>query len=270
MAGGATVEAVAEHYDAFPFPHPRADLGGAPQPYNLAPDAAVWVAGCGTLQAARWAKAHPLATFVASDVSAATIEVARGLASRHGLVNVEFRCENIADVDYDSDFDLVLSTGVVHHMPHPAQGLRAIARSLRPDGEALIMVYRRSIRRELGPIKRVVEERNTTSRGTPAQRFEIAGSVLRERTDPLATLLRRLSRPTPTVVADALLNPIEHHYEPDEIPKLLEGTGLAFERWADPLRPPTSHPEAQIEFFARLHDGDVPVDVRQEQTKEQT
>lgn len=39
------------------------------------------------------------------------------------------------------DFDLVVSTGVLHHMADPAGGIKALAACLRPDGVIGVMLY---------------------------------------------------------------------------------------------------------------------------------
>jgi SAM-dependent methyltransferase len=41
----------------------------------------------------------------------------------------------------DQSFDVVYSHGVLHHVPYISQAQAEVARVLRPDGEAIIMVY---------------------------------------------------------------------------------------------------------------------------------
>jgi len=92
-------------------------------------------AGCGMgrwLHFARRAGAH----VVGMDVSPA-IDVA---AAREGgdLVQADLRYPPFAP----GAFDLVFSLGVLHHLEDPVQGLRALARLVRPGGELRIYVYR--------------------------------------------------------------------------------------------------------------------------------
>lgn len=43
----------------------------------------------------------------------------------------------------DSSFDVVYSWGVLHHAPHTPRAIREVARVLRPEGRACVMLYHR-------------------------------------------------------------------------------------------------------------------------------
>jgi SAM-dependent methyltransferase len=108
------------------------------------PDLDILVAGCGTNQAAVFAYTNPAARVVAIDVSVASLEHHRFLKDKYGLKNLELHRLPIEDVGTLSrDYDLVVSTGVLHHMADPKAGMRALAARLRPDGVAAIMLYAR-------------------------------------------------------------------------------------------------------------------------------
>jgi len=112
----------AEFYLMWPHKEYRADLD-------------VLVAGCGTWQAAKYALCHPVARVVAIDISPASLECTGGLAKKYDLNNLELRqlpIENVSDLDHQ--FDLILCTGVLHHMADPDAGLRALRSVLKPDG----------------------------------------------------------------------------------------------------------------------------------------
>lgn len=102
----------------------------------------ILIAGCGTNQAAVFAFTNPTARVVAVDVSESALAHHRVLAERHGLGNLELHrmpVERIADLG--RDFDLIVSTGVLHHLVDPAQGMRALAECLRVDGVLAVMLY---------------------------------------------------------------------------------------------------------------------------------
>ena len=108
------------------------------------PDLDVLIAGCGTNQAAVFAYTNPGATVTAIDVSAASLEHHRFLKEKYGLKNLALHRLPIEEVgSLGHDYDLVVSTGVLHHMADPAAGMRALAARLRPDGVAAIMLYAR-------------------------------------------------------------------------------------------------------------------------------
>jgi len=102
------------------------------------------IAGCGTNQAAVFAYTNPGARVVAIDVSAASLAHHQVLKQKYGLGNLELHRLPIEDVaSLGRDFDLIVSTGVLHHMADPQAGLRALAGCLRPQGVVALMLYAR-------------------------------------------------------------------------------------------------------------------------------
>ena len=108
------------------------------------PDLDILVAGCGTNQAAVFAHTNPQARVVAIDVSDPSLDHHRFLKQKYRLRNLDLHLLPIEEVgSLGRDFDLVVSTGVLHHMASPEAGMRALAARLRPDGVAAIMLYAR-------------------------------------------------------------------------------------------------------------------------------
>jgi SAM-dependent methyltransferase len=103
---------------------------------------AILVAGCGTNQAAVIAFTNPQAKVVALDVSRPSLDHHQFLKNKHQLHNLELRHLPIEDVSQlCRDFDLIISTGVLHHMASPQTGMNVLAHCLRPDGVIAIMLY---------------------------------------------------------------------------------------------------------------------------------
>jgi SAM-dependent methyltransferase len=79
------------------------------------------------------------------DVSSSSLAESRARLALHGIT------ADLHEVDVhrttlpfeDESFDLVHSSGVIHHMAEPAAALHEIRRVLRPGGRAQIMVYNR-------------------------------------------------------------------------------------------------------------------------------
>ena len=106
------------------------------------PDLRILVAGCGPNAAARQAYRHPAATVVGIDISEASLDQARRLKAKHQLDNLTLHRCRIEDVrELGQSFDLIDSSGVLHHLPDPAAGLKALADVLAPDGVVYIMLY---------------------------------------------------------------------------------------------------------------------------------
>ena len=107
------------------------------------------------------AKLVPTVTIVGMDVSGDMIKIARKNAEQAG---VDDRAKFVVGNTYwtgfrDSSFDLVVSTGLVHHLKKPAQAFDEIYRILKPQREAWMYDGRRDapkeeIRRAIGNLER--------------------------------------------------------------------------------------------------------------------
>ncbi len=109
---------------------------------NYKPDMDILIAGCGTNQAAVFAYTNPQAKVIAIDVSQPSLDHHQFLKRKHSLKNLQLHRLPIEDVgQLNQDFDLIVSTGVLHHLAVPKAGIKALAQHLRPDGVMAIMLY---------------------------------------------------------------------------------------------------------------------------------
>ena len=82
----------------------------------------------------------------AVDLTDKAVEATRVRMKEFGL-DAEIRCADAESLPYDShEFDFVWSWGVIHHSARTARIVREIARVLKPQGEARVMVYNREAR----------------------------------------------------------------------------------------------------------------------------
>jgi len=106
------------------------------------PDLDILIAGCGTNQAAVFAYQNRAAKVVAIDISQPSLDHQNYLKEKYGLDNLELHLLPIEEVPtLGLDFDLIVSTGVLHHMADPPVGLKALAACLRQDGAMGLMLY---------------------------------------------------------------------------------------------------------------------------------
>jgi len=102
----------------------------------------ILIAGCGTNQAAVIAYTNPTARVVAIDVSEASLSHHRHLKTTYELDNLELHRLPIEQVAaLGQDFDLIISTGVLHHLEDPQRGMDALAHCLRIEGVLALMLY---------------------------------------------------------------------------------------------------------------------------------
>lgn len=159
MTSNALSDVVSTQYTKWVYPEPIMDLPGwlannwqwfdPSHAHRLfwpdrdyRPGLDILIAGCGTNQAAVIAFTNPGAKVVAVDVSPQSLAHQRFLKEKYGLKNLDLHLLPIEEMgSLGKDFDLIISTGVLHHMASPETGMKALANCLRPDGVAAIMLY---------------------------------------------------------------------------------------------------------------------------------
>ncbi|BBX73290.1 SAM-dependent methyltransferase [Mycobacterium shinjukuense] len=152
-------DVVSRQYQRWMYPHPIADLAAWTSANwewfdpayshrilwpdrEYRPDLDILIAGCGTNQAAIFAFTNRAANVVAVDVSQPSLDHQQYLKDKHGLANLELRLLPIEELPtLGLDFDLIVSTGVLHHMADPQAGMNALAQCLRRDGVIAAMLY---------------------------------------------------------------------------------------------------------------------------------
>lgn len=105
-------------------------------------DMNILIAGCGCNQAAIFAFNNPFAKIVAIDINPAAISHHEVLKQKYKLNNLDLHLLPIEQAnDLKLKFDLIVSTGSLHHLSDPNRGITTLAECLRPDGVIAIMVY---------------------------------------------------------------------------------------------------------------------------------
>lgn len=138
-------------YEKFPYPSPIVGKGVIRDNGNMlsvlfpGEDFAgkrILDAGCGTGQRANGvAKMFPDALVTGVDMTSASLEVAREMARKNGIQNIEFQQCDLLKLDLGSKFDVIISSGVMHHLEDPALGLRNLRAHLNDSGVAMIWLY---------------------------------------------------------------------------------------------------------------------------------
>ena len=147
-------DAVRRFYDAAPFPgypvrdnlqalRARADRNPFVRLLDeaIAADARIVEVGCGTGQMCLYlARADRLV--VGLDLSRAALRLGAEAARRFGLERVRFVESDLRDSGVrPGSFDVVYSSGVLHHTPDPRASFARLARLARPGGAIVLGVY---------------------------------------------------------------------------------------------------------------------------------
>jgi 2-polyprenyl-3-methyl-5-hydroxy-6-metoxy-1,4-benzoquinol methylase len=83
------------------------------------------------------------AEIVSIDLSSASIAICKNRLAERGLTNVMLHHMSILDLPTAGlgQFDFIESSGVLHHLEDPSEGLKALGTMLKDDGIMAIMVY---------------------------------------------------------------------------------------------------------------------------------
>ena len=215
----------------------------------------ILVAGCGTNQAAVLAYTNPDARILAIDVSEPSLDHHRDLQGKYGLENLDLRLLPIEQAQsLGRDFDLIISTGVLHHMADPAAGMSALAGCLRVDGVAAIMLYAHHGRIGVEMLQGVFKEMGLgQDEASVAVVREVLASLPQDH--PVQSYLAIApDLGSDAGLVDTFLHGRERSYTVDQCRELVESAGLLFNDWflKAPYYPPVSPSNAFEASLAAL------------------
>ncbi|OSQ40613.1 class I SAM-dependent methyltransferase [Thalassospira mesophila] len=253
-----------EQYETFPYPARRAEeedqrlITGSPGDWGEvvhyvfggrdpgAKDAPlrILVAGGGTGDAVVMLaqQAHDRganAEIVYIDLSAASREIAEGRIRRRGLENVTFVTGSFVDLAAQyGPYDYIDCCGVLHHLPDPDAGLRALAGSLKPGGGMGLMVYATIGRTGVYHMQEMMQRLSAEAEGRA--RLE-TGKALFAGLPPTNWLKRNPFVNDHISGGDAgfydlLLHQQDRAYRVDEVYDFVEQAGLRLQNFVEPLR----------------------------------
>ena len=249
MKAKASADPIREFYTNHPYPPPIDNLDRARDMWQdenvhraefhlLWPhkeyraDFKVLVAGCGTWQSAKFALCHPGARVTAIDVSTTSLKHTDALKQKYDLTNLETRqlpIESAAGLA--REFDLIVCTGVLHHLADPEVGLRALRSVLQQDGAMYLMLYAPYGRVGVSMIQEYCRRLGI---GTSPQEVNELTAVLKAMPQhhPMLSMLRGArDSANAGALLDALLNPRDRTYSVPQLFDLLERNDLTLGRW---------------------------------------
>ena len=197
----------------------------------------ILIAGCGTHQAAYYAYKNTTCSVTGIDISENSLKHHQFLKEKYSLSNLQLEKKSIIELDesYVDQFDLIVSTGVLHHLEHPDLGLQKLKSCLKKDGKLNIMLYGKYPRVGVYMLQQVFKilkvgicnpdlsfVKNTLMKlpnwHFAREYFSKAGDL-----DNDAGLV------------DTFLNPIDQCYSVEDIFSFIENSGLEFTEWNDRL-----------------------------------
>ena len=250
MSDNPRADVVSRQYERYRYPQPIQDLkawlAGNWQWFDPShahrilwpdreyqPDLDILVAGCGTNQAAVLAFTNPNAQVVAVDISQPSLDHHQYLKDKHALYNLELHRLPIEELPtLGLDFDLIVSTGVLHHLADPQAGMNALARCLRPDGALGVMLYAKYGRIGIEMLQAVFRDlglgQNESSIALVRQTLSLLPAD--HPVQPYLRVARELQ--FDEALVDTFLHGRDRSYTVDGCIDLVTSAGLVFQGWS--------------------------------------
>lgn len=196
-------------------------------------DLDILIAGCGTNQAAVFAYSNPTARVVAIDISQRSLDHVQYLKDKHGLWNLEARRLPIEEVSsLGLEFDLIVSTGVLHHLADPAAGMRALGDCLRADGAMAVMLYAKYGRIGVELLESLFRELGLSQDEASVDIVKDTIAIL-PAGHPIQSYFRVAQdlQSSDAALVDTFLHGRQRSFTVEECLDLVDGAGLVFQGW---------------------------------------
>lgn len=218
-----------DHYIRMRFPGaPYKPAGGN------APD--ILIAGCGTgMHAIQRALLFRQANVLAIDLSLSSLSYAIRKTKELGLTNLRYAQADILALGSDRTFDVIDSSGVLHHLKNPLAGWRRLAGLVRPRGLMHIGLYSAIARRDINAARDYLAQqgRDYSASEVRKLRAEFAG---RPDGDPLHSVTQFSDFFSMSECRDLLFHVQEHQFTIPQIAAFLGEAGFTFLGFETPAR----------------------------------
>ncbi|GLE50413.1 hypothetical protein ATCCBAA256_00070, partial [Mycobacterium montefiorense] len=195
-------------------------------------DLDILIAGCGANQAAVFAFTNRAAKVVAIDVSQSALNHQQYLQDKHALHNLELHLLPIEEVSaLGRDFDLIVSTGVLHHLADPLTGMRALAGCLRRDGALGVMLYAKYGRTGVELLESAFRDLGLSQDEASVQAVKDIIAMLPADHPVRSYLTVARDLQTDGALVDTFLHGRQRSYTVDECLDLVASAGLTFQGW---------------------------------------
>ena len=175
------------------------------------------------------------------DISTASRQICEARAKARGLRNINFVTASLLDLPSMpiGQFDYIDCTGVLHHLPDPAAGMRALASVLAPEGGMGVMLYGEYGRSGVYPLQEMLR---TLAPLTMAIEDRLAMAKRLIRFLPTTNLFRRNPYLNDHVTGgdsglyDLLLHSCDRAFTVPDIGSMADDAGLRVVAFLEPVR----------------------------------
>ena len=196
----------------------------------------VLVAGCGTGQhAIQRALQFRSASILAIDLSLSSLSYAIRKTKELGLANLHYAQADILALNVDKTFDIVDSSGVLHHLKDPLTGWRRLAGLVRPGGLMHIGLYSATARRDINTARELLAKQGRDYSVAEVRRLRSEVASLAHG-DGLQGLTGFSDFFSMSECRDLLFHVQEHQFSIPQIADFLREIGFTFLGFETPAR----------------------------------
>ena len=255
-------QAVAKLYNTYPFPpDPLSDL--EPPGYNwrwswtaaysfctgIKPDTQdirILDAGCGTGSGTDYLiYQNPGAEVTAIDLSEKALAVAEERCNRSGVIAKHDKPVNFYNLkleeatQLEGEFDFINCVGVLHHLPEPDKGIKALAEKLKPGGILHVFVYAELGRWEISLMQKAIALLQGDRRGDYRDGVKVGREIFAKLPENNRLVKQEkerwaLENHRDEAFADMYVHPQEIDYNIDTLFDLIDASGLNFVGFSNP------------------------------------
>lgn len=258
----ARQQAVRELYNTYPFP-PEPLLDEPPPGYNWRwhwqaaynfcygrqperTNVKILDAGCGTGVGTEYLMhLNPDAEIMGIDLSEGALDVAQKRCSQSGVrenhqAPVTFQRLPIEQAaELEGEFDLINCVGVLHHMPDPVEGIKALAKKVAPGGLFHIFVYAELGRWEIQIMQEAIALLQGDQRGDYVDGVKVGRDIFsslgeESRLTKYDKERWALENHRDASFADMYVHPQETDYNINTLFELIDESGLEFVGFSNP------------------------------------
>jgi tetratricopeptide (TPR) repeat protein/2-polyprenyl-3-methyl-5-hydroxy-6-metoxy-1,4-benzoquinol methylase len=189
---------------------------------------AILIAGCGTGQhsidtAARFKNAKVLAI----DLSLSSLAYAQRKTEAFGVQNLEYMQADLLDLgQLNKTFDIIESSGVLHHMEKPMAGWKVLVSCLKVGGLMKIGLYSELARQHIAKMREEIQQLNTETDHIGMKRFR--NGVIRSKAPHHQLIISSPDFHSMGSLQDLLFHVQEHRFTIPQIQHCLTKLGLKF------------------------------------------
>ena len=194
----------------------------------------IYVPGCGSSLAPMLAYLNPESRVVGTDISVASLRHSRKLKTQHSLDNLELKHLDLHESEsLEEEFDLILVSGVLHHLPDPVAGAKSLKAVMAPGGVMSVMLYGANLRAGIYMLQNAFKTLGLKQ--TPENVRRVRSTL--EQLHPQHAVQRYVSSAPElqhdAALVDTFLHPQDRAYTVGEIYEFAEQSGFEFQEWTE-------------------------------------